>query len=403
MSQPFPSDQDTSQSTNQASRLWTAAPRAALFISADHAALLAAAVAQAWLMVFLALGVEAPAHRNPALESLGLPLSLLASAGAALGLAGFAVALHDVLDRRHDRVVATSDKVRPVASGQVAPRAAAAAGIYALLGGLLAAGFLGPASLRVALAVAAGILFYNFAGRFIPSIAVLLPALLHALAMGVPNPKAAFLWPLVLTFTHVAVAQWWIWRRGRGIQGKPGIHLPAVGMGWGFLVLAAAFHRRPSKQPCKLHGQRHCRPHRRSLGGAIGGLGGVCHRCAAFAPRISAIPSPTGQCLACALCRTVALGLQSNAGRAGDGPFAHRRRGRSRPQPTHAKPSLKHCSRLLNILLPRFYRVLTFCSQSVLNVLAVSFCPLPLMEIVPCPPFAPCSQLRPLPQLSPAL
>ncbi|MEE9403928.1 MAG: hypothetical protein V3V20_03465 [Algisphaera sp.] len=241
MSQPFPSDQDTSQSTNQASRLWTAAPRAALFISADHAALLAAAVAQAWLMVFLALGVEAPAHRNPALESLGLPLSLLASAGAALGLAGFAVALHDVLDRRHDRVVATSDKVRPVASGQVAPRAAAAAGIYALLGGLLAAGFLGPASLRVALAVAAGILFYNFAGRFIPSIAVLLPALLHALAMGVPNPKAAFLWPLVLTFTHVAVAQWWIWRRGRGIQGKPGIHLPAVGMGWGFWCLLLLF------------------------------------------------------------------------------------------------------------------------------------------------------------------
>ncbi|MEL7087394.1 MAG: hypothetical protein AAGL98_02955, partial [Planctomycetota bacterium] len=178
---------------------------AARLLGMTRLGLVLSGVSGAWLMTFLAFGLEAEANRSPALAGLGIGPGLLASAGAALGLGVFAVALNDVLDRRPDRWLAgdTDGHVKPVASGRVSPQTATAVAVGALLGAVLCAGALGPTSLKLAVLQGGAILFYNLAGRFVPAVGVVTLGLIHGLAMALPNPRAGFAWPVLLVIAHV--------------------------------------------------------------------------------------------------------------------------------------------------------------------------------------------------------
>jgi hypothetical protein len=145
-------------------------------------------------MCFLAFAVEPADLRNPALDRLGLAMSLLCTAGAAAGLAVCGLALNDVLDRRVDRAMGR-------------PRGESVWQLPAAVGGLLlataCAGVLGPASLGLAIGLGAGVLFYNLVARFVPGVGIVTLGLVQAVAMALPNPQAGFAWPVLLTLSHV--------------------------------------------------------------------------------------------------------------------------------------------------------------------------------------------------------
>lgn len=186
---------------NTVRRLLTAAQ----LLGMTRLGLVLSAVSGGWLMTYLAFAIEPAVHRNPELAKLGLGGSLLAAAGAALGLGVCAVALNDVLDRRQDRAMGqgAGGDDRPVAAGRVSVRSATAVAVGALLVAVFAAGCLGVTSFRLAVLLAAGVLFYNFAGRFVPAVGIVTLGLLHGLAMALPNPDAGFAWPVWLTMSHV--------------------------------------------------------------------------------------------------------------------------------------------------------------------------------------------------------
>ncbi|MEM7625618.1 MAG: UbiA family prenyltransferase [Planctomycetota bacterium] len=186
---------------NASARLLTAAR----LLGMTRLGLVLSGVSGAWLMTFLAFGVEAEKNRSATLAALGIGWGLLMSAGAALGLGVCAVALNDVLDRRQDRLLAddVGGHAKPVASGRVSPQTATAVAVGASLLSVLCAAALGPTSLRLAVLLGAAVLFYNVAGRFVPAVGVVTLGLIHGLALAIPNPLAGFAWPVLLTMTHV--------------------------------------------------------------------------------------------------------------------------------------------------------------------------------------------------------
>ncbi|MEM9417419.1 MAG: hypothetical protein AAGA25_00010 [Planctomycetota bacterium] len=178
---------------------------AAQLLGMTRLGLVLSTISGAWLMTYLAFAIEPEAHRNSDLIRLGLGWALLASGGAALGLSVCAVALNDVLDRRQDRALgldAEGDD-KPVAEGRVSVRAATAVAVGALLVAVFAAGVLGQTSFRLAVLLGAGVLFYNFAGRFVPAVGIVTVGLLHGVSMAVPNPETGFAWPVWLALSHV--------------------------------------------------------------------------------------------------------------------------------------------------------------------------------------------------------
>ncbi|MBB6430652.1 hypothetical protein [Algisphaera agarilytica] len=178
---------------------------AAQLLGMTRLGLVLSTVSGAWLMTYLAFAIEPEAHRNAELIRLGLGWALLAAGGTALGLSVCAVALNDVLDRRQDRALAldAAGDDKPVAEGRVSVRAATAVAIGALLVAVFSAGALGQTSFRLAVLLGAGVLFYNFAGRFVPAVGIVTIGLLHGLMMAVPNPETGFAWPVWLTLSHV--------------------------------------------------------------------------------------------------------------------------------------------------------------------------------------------------------
>ncbi len=161
--------------------------------------LLFSIISNSWLVVFLAFSLEPAGSRNTSLIQLGLLKALTLATLTSGGLAGFGLALRDILNARHDRAFAPA---RPIPSGRVHIQHAAAVGILSLLVAMAAAIPLGKLSLATALLASGGILFYHFAGRFIPSIGIVCLGLVQVLTMSIPNPQLSFAWPILLTMTH---------------------------------------------------------------------------------------------------------------------------------------------------------------------------------------------------------
>ena len=211
---------------------------------------MSAVIVNVWMMVYFALQLEPQRMCNPQLVGLGLIGSLVASGLMAAGLAGFGLALNDVLDMRHDRRFLPQ---RPVASGRVHWRTAGLLGLLSVATGLYAAAWLGRESLSLAGLATAGLLLYNFVGRFFPAIGTLLLGLIYAATMVAVNPQLSFAWPVVLAVSHVMFSATLIRMLspapGRGASGRQTDSMPggrgAMGrwegwilvIGWAFFIL----------------------------------------------------------------------------------------------------------------------------------------------------------------------
>jgi len=194
--------------------------------------LAAVAVSNAWVTVWLARAWAEHWPTDLAAVPLGWALGLTALASG--GLAVFGVALNDLVDARLDSAMG---RPRPLAVGGVSRRAAVVFTLVSLLVGLGAASWLGRWPGLIAAGVAGCIIFYNLAGRFVPAVGLVVLGVLFATNRMVPEPALPFVWPAVLTLTHVcgcgALAHVLRGRRPR-LSGRA---LAGLTLGWGFATL----------------------------------------------------------------------------------------------------------------------------------------------------------------------
>lgn len=213
-----------------------------------------AVVGNAWFVVLWTRAFEnEPGHA--ALASGSLWLQLIGAAASALGLFSFGASLNDLLDLRRDRWLHPE---RPLPSGRASVETAVGVVAGTLMLAILGATVFGTRSVVITLLLAAGVLIFNGAARFVPAFGAIAYGLLFAGQMLTPNPDLAFMWPVWLVFTqasavygacHVlagkspafstrawvasalgyavwtSVFMWLNWRRasGEGVQWSPGI------------------------------------------------------------------------------------------------------------------------------------------------------------------------------------
>lgn len=160
-----------------------------------------AVVGNVWLVILWTRAFP----QEPASAALGerpLALLLIASAASSLGLFAFGACLNDLADQHRDRWLRPD---RPIPAGQI--RAETAVGITAstLLMAILGAVPFGTSGILITVLLAAGILIFTGAARFVPALGFVAYGLIYAGAMVMPNVRLAFLWPVWLIFIHSAV------------------------------------------------------------------------------------------------------------------------------------------------------------------------------------------------------
>jgi hypothetical protein len=128
-----------------------------------------------------------------------LAVALIAGAVVATGLFAYGASLNDVLDVRHD---STFSPQRPIPAGRIRLGQAIVVTVASLIITVVAAAPMGRLALWIMLLVAAAILFYNAAGRFIPAVGLVTIGLIHAAHMLIPNAHLSFTLPVWLVMTH---------------------------------------------------------------------------------------------------------------------------------------------------------------------------------------------------------
>ena len=166
------------------------------------------AIADIWLVLFITKYDSAYVGTSV----YGLPWwsSMLATAVVALGMCGFAAALNDTIDARHD---ATFHPSRPIPSGWIPIAQAVVLMVCSLLISLLAASFLGAWPVRMGLLTAAAILFYNIVGKHVPAVGLVSVGLIYTSHMLIANIELTFTLPVWLIMTHAmfcAIAMYYL-------------------------------------------------------------------------------------------------------------------------------------------------------------------------------------------------
>lgn len=161
-----------------------------------------AAVANTWFAILWTLAMSD--HEAGVSGLAGQPawLLLVGGAGNALGLYAFGVCLNDLLDAKQDRAFRLD---RPVAAGRVSTAAGLAAVSGTLMLAVLGATAFGERGVLITLLLAAAIMVFNAAGKFVPGVGLVMLGVIVAGHMLVPNPSIKFLWPMWLILTHVMV------------------------------------------------------------------------------------------------------------------------------------------------------------------------------------------------------
>jgi 4-hydroxybenzoate polyprenyltransferase len=135
----------------------------------------------------------------PTVATMPLPAALVAGAIIAVGLFAYGASLNDVLDVRHDSTFSPS---RPIPAGRIGHAQAMVVTVGSLIIAVLGAAWIGTWSVCITLLAAAGILFYNATGKYIPAVGVVTMGLVHAAHMFIPAENLAFTWPVWLVMTH---------------------------------------------------------------------------------------------------------------------------------------------------------------------------------------------------------
>lgn len=188
-----------------------------------------AAVANVWFTVLWSR-TEPSEPGGALLRQQPLALLLAGATATAIGLLALGMCLNDLLDRRRDRVLRPD---RPLASGLISPAAAANLAAATLAVAVLGATVFGTRGVVWTLALAAGIVVFNGAAKFIPALGFLLFGAITTAHMFLPNPDLRFTWPqwLVLTQTIIVAA----------IVHVVGRRTPRVSpRAWGFVIVGWA-------------------------------------------------------------------------------------------------------------------------------------------------------------------
>ncbi|MCH8315979.1 MAG: UbiA family prenyltransferase, partial [Planctomycetes bacterium] len=155
------------------------------------------AVADVWFIILLTRANEE--YNYLPVWNMPLFVALLAGVVVAVGLYAYGASLNDVLDVRHDTAFSPD---RPIPAGHIRPAQAAVVTVGSLIVAVLGAVFLGMWAVCITLLTAAGLLFYNAAGKFIPAVGVLTIGLIHAAHMLIPNHQLTFMLPVWFVMTH---------------------------------------------------------------------------------------------------------------------------------------------------------------------------------------------------------
>lgn len=161
-----------------------------------------AAIANAW---FVILWSRASSPLEPGTESLhAQPEWLLLAGGAlnALGLFSYGAALNDLLDYRRDRMLHPD---RPLPSGAISMEWAVGIVGATFMIAVIGASILGMEAVLLTVLVAAAILCFHVAVKYIPALGLVLLGLIYAGHMVVPNLHVVFVWPVWLVMTHSLV------------------------------------------------------------------------------------------------------------------------------------------------------------------------------------------------------
>jgi len=188
-----------------------------------------ATVANVWFVILWTRSVEQEA--GGAVMGLSDAVALGGGALVAVGLFSFGAAMNDILDVRRDKALHPG---RPLPSGQVSPETAAALVAGTLIAAILGATMLGATPVLLSLLTAGAILFYNAAGKFLPSVRVVLLGLIYAAHMLIPNAWLIFLWPVWLVMTHSLAVGALSHRLARRRPSLTGPALAAAVAGWVF-------------------------------------------------------------------------------------------------------------------------------------------------------------------------
>jgi len=125
--------------------------------------------------------------------------ALFSGAVVAVGLFAYGASLNDVLDVRHDSAFSPE---RPIPAGRIKVGQAIVVTVGSLIVAVLGGAGMGTWSVCITLITAAGLLFYNATGKYIPAVGVLTIGLVHAAHMFIPNHELSFTLPVWLVMTH---------------------------------------------------------------------------------------------------------------------------------------------------------------------------------------------------------
>ena len=163
------------------------------------------AVSDLWLVILLTRADDS--YFMVHVYHMALAPALVAGVVVAVGLFAYGAALNDILDVRHD---AAFSPERPIPAGRIKVGQAVVVTVGSLIVAVLGAAVLGGDvtgtwAVCIALLTAAGLLFYNATGKYIPAVGVVTIGLVHAAHMFIPNHELAFTLPVWLVMTHSMV------------------------------------------------------------------------------------------------------------------------------------------------------------------------------------------------------
>lgn len=199
----------------------------------------AGAISDVWLVILITR--SEPAYNYLPVYQMPLVVALLIGAVVAIGLFAFGGALNDLLDARYDRAFSPH---RPIPAGQVRSGQAAVVTLGALLIAMVASAAFGTAGIVLTALAAAGILFYDAAGKHLPAVGLPTIGLVHAVHMLIPNHQLTFTLPVWLVTTHaiaVGVALHLLERKRPVLRVRTFV---AIGTAWvaaSTLILGAAW------------------------------------------------------------------------------------------------------------------------------------------------------------------
>lgn len=206
-----------------------------------------AAVGNVW---FVVLWTRANAAEDWSREIQTTPLWALLAGGAlaAAALYAFGSTVNDVVDSSRDRAL---KRDRPLAEGEASGEVAIFAAAGTLILSVLGATVFGTGAVVATLVLAALILAYNAAGRFVPGIGLVLLAVVYGGHMLAPNLGLRFLAPVWVIMTHALVVAWLAHRLGRKSPPLSGRAVTSMVVGWvlASVVLAGLAVRRDGIAP----------------------------------------------------------------------------------------------------------------------------------------------------------